>query len=97
MSFLSTACDKLVRVFSFAGFAVLLLALALGCVSPIQQKQVPPAAVKGGERGEVLPSVKPVNPPVIPESQASSKRTTSPEIEVHDNLQIDSTPIEKEE
>jgi len=71
--------------------------LALSCASPTQQKQVSPAAVKGFEREETLLSVKPVTSPVIPESQASSKRTTSQEIEVYDNLQIDSAPIEKEE
>lgn len=97
MSFLTTACDKLVRVFSFTGFATLLLVFVLSCASPMQQKQVSPAAaVKKSEREETLPSVKPVTPPIITEPQASSKRTTSPEIEVHDNLQIDSAPIEKE-
>jgi hypothetical protein len=58
--------------------------------------QVSPAAVKGFDREETSPSVKPVTSPVIPESQASSKRTTSQEIEVHDHLQINSDPIEKE-
>jgi len=92
MNFLSTACDKLVSVFSFAGFATLLLVLVLGCASTIQQKQVSPAAVQEFEREETLPSVK----PVTPELQSSSKHTTSQEIEGHDNSQIDSAPIEKE-
>lgn len=52
--------------------------------------------MKGFEREETLPSVKPVTSPVIPESQASSKHTTSQKIEVNDHLQIDSAPIEKE-
>jgi hypothetical protein len=97
MSFLSTACDKLVRFFSLAGCATVLLVLVLSCVCPTQQKQVSPAAeVKKSERDETLPSVKPVTPPATPESKASSKQTTSQEIEVHNNSQIDTVPIEKE-
>jgi hypothetical protein len=96
MSFLSTVCDKFVGIFSFAGFATLLLILVLGCASPMQQKQVSPATVKEFERDETLPLTKPVTPSVIPESYSSSKHTTSQEIEVQDNLQIDSAPIEKE-
>lgn len=96
MSFLSTACDKLVRFFSVASFATLLLFFVLSCACPMQQKQVSPAAVKEFERDETLPSVKPINPPVITGPQSSPKPTTSQEIEVHDNLQIDSAPIEKE-
>jgi hypothetical protein len=97
MSFLTIACDKLVKVFSFFGFATLLLVFVLSCATPVQQKQVcPAAAVKKSEREETLPSVKPGTPTMITEPQTSPKRTTSPEIEVHDNLQIDSAPIEKE-
>jgi hypothetical protein len=96
MSFLTTACDKFVRVFSFTSFATLLLVFVLSCASPMQQKQVSPTEVKNSERDETLPLVRPVTPPVIPASQGSSNRSTPQEIEAHDNLHIDSAPIEKE-
>jgi hypothetical protein len=92
MNFSSTACDKFVRIFSFAVFTTLLLVFVLSCAAPMQQKQISPAAVKEFEREVVLPSVK----PVAPESKSSSGHTTSQEIETHDNSQIDSTIIEKE-
>lgn len=97
MSFLITACDKLMRGFSFADSAALLFILVAGCASPTQQKQVfPAAAAKMSEREEALTSAKPVMLPGIPAPQGSSKPTSPQEIKVNDHIQMDTTPIESE-
>ena len=94
MSFLSTACDRVVKLFSFARLAVLMLILVTSCASHTQQKQISPASeLKASEREETLPLVKPVALPSAPESH---KRDSSQEIERYDNSQLDSAPIDLE-
>jgi hypothetical protein len=94
MNFWITVCDRIVRVFSFAGLAVMVLFLAAGCTCLAQHKQIPPASEqKAADRDENLPSVKPATPPVSPESQ---KHPSTDEIEVQGKNQADSAAIELE-
>lgn len=94
MSFWTTACDRIMRVFSLAGLALVMLLLATGCTCLTQYKQIPQAAEqKATDRDENLPSVKPATPPVSPQSQ---KHPSTEEIEVQGKNQPDSAPIELE-
>ena len=95
MSFLSIACGRHVRLSSFAGSAVVLLVLVSGCASSAPKNRVYPAStVDVPKREETLATVKPVAPPVVSEPLTSSKRTSSPEIEMQDHAHFDPAPIE---
>jgi uncharacterized lipoprotein YajG len=93
MSFSNTACDNDETMRSLVVLAMLLL-LAAGCASPMQDEQVQPAAVLRHGGDDPMASVKPATPPAVTRPSAPAERASSSATEVHDDFRIDSANIE---
>ena len=93
MSFSNTACGNDETMKSLVVSAMLLL-LASGCASLIQDEQIQPAVVlrRGGD--DPMASVKPATPPAVTRPSAPAERASSSATEVHDDFRIDFTNIE---
>ena len=89
MSFLNTMLNN-----NIVG-SVILIVLVTGCASVTpQQPEAPTVPAKSSCQEETLQFVKPVMPLAVPVPRSPSKQISTPEIEIHDNTEFDSSAIE---